>query len=270
MQKIVPLVWNTLYAARLLTGLVTLVFSLAPIGPASAVDVWLTTGDKSSLLEQGQDLIFEPGVGSGGLSISVTPTTTYQTMRGFGASLTDSSAWLLHNAMSTSQRDELMGLLFSPETGVGFSYLRLPMGASDFVSPSSGFYTYNDLPNGQTDPAHTQFSIAHDQAYIIPELQQVLAINPDLQLMASPWSAPAWMKDSGSLIGGQLQTRYHASFALYFQRFVEAYAAEGLTIDAVSLQNEPLYSPSNYPGMTMTAAQQIDIIKKPPGAAIHQ
>jgi len=226
---------------------------------ASAIEVWLTTGDKSSLLEQQQDLIFQPGSGSGGFTINVTPTTTFQTIEGFGASLTDSSAWLIENEMSSSQRNDLMNLLFDPTNGVGMNYLRLPMGASEFTA--SGFYTYNDLPGGQTDMTQSQFSIAYDQQYIIPQLQQALAINPDLKLMGSPWSAPAWMKTNSSLIGGQLQSQYYGSYATYFQKYIEAYAAEGLVIDAITLQNEPLATPVNYPGMSMSSTQQIDLIK---------
>ncbi len=226
---------------------------------AAAVDVWLTTGDRSSLLDQQQDLVFQPGNGSGGFTITVDPSTTYQTIDGFGASLTDSSAWLIENELNSTQRDKLMNLLFDPANGVGLSYLRQPMGAPDFTA--SGHYSYNDLPPGQTDASQSQFSIAHDQQYIIPQLLQAQAINPSLSIMASPWSAPGWMKTSGSLIGGSLQTQYHASYALYFRKFVEAYAAEGIEIDAVTLQNEPLFSPSNYPGMTMSSAQQGDIIK---------
>ena len=224
-----------------------------------AVDVWLTTGDQTSLLEEQPDLAFQPGVGSGGFTIDVTPSTTYQTIEGFGAALTDSSAWLIENELNATQQADLMDLLFSPSSGIGINYLRLPMGASDFTA--SGFYTYNDLAGGQTDPSQAQFSIAHDQQYIIPQLQQALAINPDLKLMGSPWSAPAWMKTNGSLIGGSLQTQYYGSYATYFQKFIESYAAEGLTIDAITLQNEPLFTPVNYPGMSMTSAQQADLIK---------
>ena len=227
--------------------------------PLYAVDVWLTTGDKSSLLEEQQDLLFQPGSGSGGFTINVTPSTTYQTVQGFGAALTDSSAWLIENELNSSQRNDLMNMLFDSELGIGISYLRLPMGASDFTA--SGFYTYNDLPSWQTDVAQNQFSISHDQQYIIPQLQQALAINPDLKLMGSPWSAPAWMKTSGSVIGGSLQSQYYSSYATYLKKYIEAYAAEGISIDAITLQNEPLSTPTNYPSMSMTSAEQIDLVK---------
>jgi glucosylceramidase len=180
-------------------------------------------------------------------------------MRGFGASLTDSSAWLIDQRLNATQRSALVESLFSTAQGAGMNYLRLPMGASDFTA--SGFYTYNDLAPGQTDINQSQFSIAHDQAYIVPLLQQIKSVNPELQLMASPWSAPAWMKTNDSLFGGQLNSQYRNSYALYFRKFLQAYAAEGLPIDAITLQNEPLFEPNDYPSMGMTAADQAALVR---------
>jgi glucosylceramidase len=230
-----------------------------PQSPAArAVNIWLTSGDKSQLLKQNADVVFEPGTGSGGTLITVSPTTTFQTMSGFGAALTDSSAWLMQNRMNPTQRDKLLQQLFSPESGIGINYLRLPMGASDFTA--SGFYSYNDNPPGGSDPSQANFSIAHDEAYIIPQLQRAKELNPDLKIMASPWSAPAWMKTNSSLTGGSLRTNYEASYALYLAKFVQACEAEGLPIDALTLQNEPLHT-SNYPTMSMSATQQTNLIK---------
>lgn len=227
------------------------------VSAARAVDVWITTGDKTSLLKQQPDVLFEPGAGSGGSLISVVPTTTYQTVSGFGAAMTDSSAWLLQNKMSAAQRDKLMRQLFSPTAGIGLNYLRVPMGASDFTA--SGFYTYNDSPSGGSDDAQAQFSVAHDDATIVPRLQQARQLNPALRLMASPWSAPAWMKTNNSLVGGSLAARWEASYARYLEKFVQAYQQRGLPIDAITLQNEPLNT-SSYPTMSMSAAQQARII----------
>jgi O-glycosyl hydrolase len=224
---------------------------------ASAVDIWLTTGDKSQLLKQQSDVVFLPGVGIGGTLISVVPTTTYQTISGLGAAMTDSSAWLLQNRMSAAQRDKLMGQLFSPTAGIGLNYLRVPMGASDFTA--SGFYTYNDSPSGGSDAAQAQFSVAHDDAYIVPRLQQARQLNPAVRLMATPWSAAAWMKTNNSLQGGSLKDHWEASFALYLQKFIEAYEQRDLPIDTITLQNEPLHT-ANYPTMSMTATQQARII----------
>ena len=225
---------------------------------ARAVDVWLTTGDKSQLLKQNSDVVFQPGTGTGETLIAVSPTTTFQTMAGFGAALTDSSAWLMQNRMSGTQRDKLLQQLFSPESGIGINYLRLPLGASDFTA--SGFYSYNDNPPGGSDPSQSNFSIAHDEAYIIPQLQRAKDLNPELQLMATPWSAPAWMKTNNSMMGGSLRTEYEASYALYLAKSLQAYEAAGLPIDTLTLQNEPLHT-SNYPTMSMSATQQTNLIK---------
>ncbi len=181
-------------------------------------------------------------------------------MVGFGAALTDSSAWLIENKLDQVQRTQLLQSLFSNGQGeAGMNYLRLPMGASDFTA--SGFYTYNDLPVNQTDPNQSQFSIAHDEAYIVPILQQIQAINPELRLMSSPWSAPAWMKTNGALSGGELDPQWYGSYAIYLKKFIDAYAAHGLPIDTITLQNEPLFTPGDYPSMGMSAATQAQLIK---------
>jgi glucosylceramidase len=225
---------------------------------AAAVNVWVTAGDKSQLLTQQSDFLFQPGTGTGGTPISVIPTTTYQTISGFGAAMTDSSAWLLQNKLTATQRDKLMRQVFSPQSGIGINYLRVPLGASDFTA--TNFYTYDDNPPGGTDEFQQQFTVAHDQAYIIPRLQQANQLNPDLKLMASPWSAPAWMKTNNSLQGGSLAAQWEGSYALYLAKSVEAYQAAGLPFDTITLQNEPLNT-SNYPTMSMSAAQQVDLIK---------
>ena len=234
--------------------------TLVSVSTTWGVDIWVTTGDKSQLLKQQTDLLFQAGTGSGGTAITVVPSTTYQTISGFGAAMTDSSAWLFQNELTVAQRDKLMRQMFSPSSGIGLNYLRVPMGASDFTA--SGNYSYNDNPVGGTDEFQTQFSIAHDEAYIVPRLQQALALNPDLKLMGSPWSAPGWMKTNGSMIGAgaSLKTQWEASYALYLTKFVQAYTAAGLPIDTLSLQNEPLHT-TNYPTMSMSATQQTNIIK---------
>ncbi len=226
---------------------------------SAAVNVWITSGDRTSLLSQKVDALFDSGVGQGGIRVDINPAQTYQTIDGFGAAMTDSSAWVLNNLLNATQRQQLMQNLFSPQSGIGISYLRVPMGASDFTA--SGQYSYDDMPPGQTDPNLTHFSIAHDQAYIIPQLLTARGLNPQLHLMASPWSAPGWMKTSGSMIGGSLATQWSAAYAQYFEKFIQAYGAAGLPIDTISLQNEPLYVPTDYPGMGMSATQQTDLIR---------
>lgn len=245
--------------SKISKGLLAFAIASAAATPCLAVDVWITSGDKSRLLSQQPDVVFQPGVGGSGTVITVNASQTFQTMEGYGAAMTNSSASLIQNQLNASQRERLMQDLFSGEDGIGLNYLRLAIGASDFTA--DGFYTYNDLPSGQTDASQSNFSIDPDRTTILPSLEQVRGVNPDLRLMASPWSAPGWMKTSGSVIGGSLAPQWEASYATYLQKFVEAYAAEGHPIDTLTLQNEPLHLPTNYPGMSMSVQQQIDLIK---------
>ncbi len=193
------------------------------------------------------------------VTIELDPTTSFQEMDGFGASLTDSSAHLIATALTDTQRQDLLEDLFDPNLGIGLSYLRQPMGSSDFRVSD---YTYDDMPTGQTDYNLNSFSIAHDQTYIIPLLQQAMAVNPGLNLMGSPWSAPAWMKTSEQLGYGRLidSDPVYDSYAEYFVKFIQTYAANGLMVDAITLQNEPQYEPYSYPGMRMEPADQIRLV----------
>ncbi|QDT69622.1 O-Glycosyl hydrolase family 30 [Planctomycetes bacterium MalM25] len=239
--------WPVLLAAAML---------LSAAAPAPGVNVWITSGDQSRLFAQQPDIVFGPG---GGNTITIDPTDRYQTMEGYGAAVTNSSASLLQNQLSVGQRERLMDDLFSPTEGAGLNYLRLAIGASDFTA--DGFYTYNDLPAGQTDGPQSNFSLDPDRATILPSLDDARAVNPAIRLMGSPWSAPAWMKTSGSLIGGGLAPQWRGSYATYLRKFAEAYAAEGHPIDSLTLQNEPLFTPGDYPGMAMSAVEQIDLVK---------
>ncbi len=235
--------------------------------PETAVQVWVTMPDKSLLLERQEDVSFGRAADPETLTVAVDDGVRYQRMEGFGASLTDSSAWLIANRLSERQREELMKLLFDHEAGIGISYLRLPMGASDFAL---GLYSYNDMPQGEADPELSRFSIEHDRAYVVPLLKQALAINPELSLMASPWSPPGWMKTSDSLIGGNLRPDSYEAFARYFVKFLEAYRDEGVPIGAITLQNEPHHVPSDYPGMRMNAEEQTLLVKKHVGPALRE
>ncbi|MCC3376325.1 glycoside hydrolase family 30 beta sandwich domain-containing protein [Cohnella sp. REN36] len=190
-------------------------------------------------------------------TVTIDEALTFQEIDGFGASFTDSSAYLIHQILEPEQRSQLMRALFDPKDGIGLSVLRNPMGASDYARD---FYSYNDLPAGETDAELKRFSIAHDEEDIIPLLQEAVRLNPYIKLMASPWSPPGWMKTSGSMIGGELRRQYYSVYANYFVRYIKAYAANGLPIYAVTPQNEALYSPGHYPGMMMLPEAQIDFI----------
>ena len=222
------------------------------------VRVWLTSADQSRLLEPQPDIAFGSDA-DGERAIYVNENNQYQQMDGFGASMTDSSAWLIYTQMPEAQRKALMSRLFSPTDGIGISVMRIPMGASDFVNGPP--YTYDDMPPGQADPELAHFSIEHDKAYIIPAIQDALKLNPGLKLIASPWSPPAWMKTSGSLLSGTLQRQYYAAFAHYFVKFIQAYQAEGLRIYAITIQNEPYYEPYTYPGMRLEPVDEAELVK---------
>ena len=238
------------------------------LAAGETVGVWVTTADQTQLLQQQANLTFATDSGTNPVTVDVNPAVTYQSIDGFGASLTDSSASLICGKLTTAQRDTLLNNLFNPTTGIGISFLRQPMGASDFSS--IGNYSYDDMPAGQTDPNLTNFNITHDLQCIIPLLKQIKTINPAIKLMANPWSPPGWMKTSGSMIGGNLQTQFRSAWANYFVKFVQAYAAQGLPIDYISMQNEPLYIPPGYPGMGMSASEQATLLGTYLGPAFAQ
>jgi glucosylceramidase len=263
------------FALRVLAGiciiivvLLTVVFvSRSLSGTAgTGVNVWLTTSDGSNRLTAQPGLTFTSGSQRDDSStIDVNEHQQFQQMDGFGAAVTDSSAWLIYTQMSTNQRNNLMERLFDPVNGIGISFVRIPMGASDFSV--NGPYSYDDLPPGQTDPTLSKFSINHDMAYILPLLKQALALNPLLKFMANPWSPPAWMKTNGSMFGtsnGQIGTLIPSDYgplAQYFVKFIQAYQAQGIPIYAITPQNEPGYAPDTYPGMIFSASDESKFIQ---------
>src|SRR5215469_17340863 len=200
------------------------------------------------------------------LTITVNDAVNYQQIDGFGASATDSSAWLLWNKLTEAQRKEAMGMLFSRTKGIGLSVLRQPMGSSDFALSD---YSCDDLPAGQSDPQLQHFSIDHDRTYLILLLREAIALNPSLKIIASPWSPPGWMKTSGSMIQGALLPSAYPPLAKYFVRFVEEYEAAGVPVYTVTMQNEPMYVPNNYPGMSMTAREQAEFLANYLGPAFR-
>jgi glucosylceramidase len=246
--------------AAIAAAVVTTPAAAAPAGPAPvSAHVWVTTPDGADKLTDLGTVAF----GSAPVTaptIVIDPTLTFQTMQGFGGAITDSAATVLYR-LSPAARAATMRSLFDPVTGDGLDYLRQPIGASDFVATAD--YTYDDLPAGQTDYQQAHFSIAHDQAKILPLLRQAEALNPRLQIIATPWSPPAWMKTSGSLIGGRLidDPRIYRSYALYLLKFVQAYQANGVRVDAITVQNEPQNrTPSGYPGTDMPSWQEEKVI----------
>lgn len=220
------------------------------------VDVWLTLPDQSALLAP-QPALAMGAEAEPGTVIGVDPSQRFQAMVGFGASITDASAWLIQHRMTPAQRDALLRDLFGPAPGIHLSFTRVTIGASDF---SRSHYSYDDRPKGETDPALSHFSLAPAKAEVLPTVRAARAINPRLALMASPWSAPGWMKTSDSLIKGTLRPEAYAPFAEYLRRTIQGYAAEVGPVDYISIQNEPDFEPDDYPGMRLSAAQRAELI----------
>jgi len=192
-------------------------------------------------------------------TVFIDDHATYQTVQGFGAAWTDSAAYLLHEVAKPRAREQAMRALFTREDGgIGLSFMRIAMGASDIARSR---YSYDDQPAGRSDPTLADFSIAHDRKDIIPLIRESLALNPRMTLMATPWSPPGWMKSSGSMIGGTLLPRAGGVFAQYLVKFLRAYRQAGIPVQYLSLQNEPLYEPQDYPGTSMPAATQLTVLR---------
>jgi glucosylceramidase len=188
---------------------------------------------------------------------------TYQTIDGFGYTLTGGSARLIHQ-MAAPDRAKLLQELFSTNgKSIGVSYLRLSIGASDL---DERVFSYDDLPAGETDPTLAKFSLAPDRTHLIPVLKEILAINPTLKMLGSPWSPPVWMKTNGNSKGGSLTLDYYDTYAQYFVKYIQGMAKEGIRIDAITIQNEPLH-PGNNPSLLMLPAEQALFIKKSLGPA---
>jgi glucosylceramidase len=250
------------------TTLLLSAVALLPLSSLAQKDAtfWLTNPDRSALLaEQSPKLAFSKEAPTGQI-IDVDSAKTYQTVDGFGYALTGGSAMLLHH-MDAAKRAALLHNLFTTEgDGIGVSYLRLTIGSSDM---NDHVYSYDDLPDGQTDPEMAHFSLAPDETDVIPVLKEILAINPKIKILASPWSAPLWMKTNGKAQGGVLLPEDFPAYAKYFVKYIEGMKAEGIDIDAITIQNEPL-NEKNTPSMLMLDSEQDDFIAHDLGPAFQK
>ena len=229
----------------------------------SNVDFWVTNGNKNIYLQKQKENLKFDRKNTIYQTIQVDESQTYQTIDGFGFTLTGGSAQSI-NILNAQKRQELLQELFGKnDNSISISYLRISIGASDL---NAAPFTYDDLPLGQTDTNLTQFSLNPDKNDVIPMLKEILAINPQIKIIATPWSAPAWMKDNNGFIGGSLKPEYYGVYANYFVKYIQKMKEEGIAITAITPQNEPLH-PGNNPSMYMTALQQADFIKNHLGPA---
>ncbi|GAA4209219.1 glucosylceramidase [Pedobacter jeongneungensis] len=221
-------------------------------------DVWLTRADRSVLFtKQATGLSFSAAKNDYP-TIVVNEKETFQSIDGFGYALTGGSAQHIIK-MSAPARAALLKELFATDgNNIGVSYIRLSIGASDL---NEKVFSYNDLPEGQTDLAQSKFDLGPDKMDVIPVMKEILAINPKLKIMGSPWSPPLWMKTTYDARGGMLKPEYYDVYAKYLVRYVQEMQKQGIPIDAITIQNEPLH-PGNNPSLLMVAPDQAFFVKK--------
>lgn len=230
--------------------------------PQDNVKFWLTDSKQKKYFTE-QSAITISGPVSGIETITVNTAKLYQVMDGFGFALTGGSALHLFNMDAASRKQLLTELFAYNENNIGVSYLRISIGASD-LDPK--VFSYDDLPFGEIDLEMQKFSLAEDHKYLIPVLKEILSINPDIKILGSPWSAPLWMKTNNNSIGGSLKLEFYGAYSKYLVKYVQEMKKEGITIDAITVQNEPLHS-GNNPSMYMTAYDQAIFIKTSLGPA---
>jgi glucosylceramidase len=239
-------------------------------GASTPVRVTLTTHNLHRALTRMPELRLTPGGWRGARTLDVRDGIRYQQMVGFGGAMTDSSAWLLYDQLTPRIRNEVMEDLFSAG-GIHLNFVRVPIGASDFTATGVP-YTYDDLPPGQTDPPLAHFSIAHDEAYIVPSLQQMLSIDPRVDILSSEWSPPAWMKANDDLSNpqelGTLLPADYEPLAIYFAKFIGAYQADGIRIWGITPQNEP-QATTHYPGLALTPEDEAQFVTQNLAPTLH-
>ncbi|WP_395063933.1 glycoside hydrolase family 30 beta sandwich domain-containing protein [Flavobacterium sp.] len=237
-----------------------------PVSPTvNDVDFWLTKANQTALLQKQTTILGFATTTNLYSNIEVNDTQTYQTVDGFGYTLTGGSAQVINQLNPTAKQALLQELFGTTATSISISYLRISIGASDL---NANPFTYNDLASGQTDLSLTNFSLAPDVNGVIALLKEIVLINPTIKIVATPWTAPLWMKDNNSFTGGSLQTQYYNVYAQYFVKYIQQMQAQGITIDAITPQNEP-ENAGNNPSMLMTSLQQTNFIKNNLGPAFQ-
>ena len=222
---------------------------------AQTVTPWITSGDQTRLLQQQGTVNFGTNSGTNPSTVTINAGTTYQTMDGFGYTLTEGSCEVI-SAMAATQQNQLLNDLYNPVTGLNASVVRISIAASDLSSSS---YSYNETSG---DVNMNNFSLnGPDLTYLIPIIKKIQQINPNIKILATPWSAPRWMKTNNSWVGGSLQTQYYAAYARYFVKYIAAMQAQGIPIWGITPQNEP-ENPHNEPSMLMNSTEQKNFINQ--------
>jgi glucosylceramidase len=254
--------------SKITNSVALLVFALVPLSSFAQKEasIWLTNPDRTALFQlQSPPVPFTSSPAKEPI-IDIDDSKTFQTIDGFGFAVTGGSAQLLMH-MSPDKRAAILRELYADDgNNIGSSYIRVSVGSSDM---NDHVYSYDDMPEGQTDPTMAKFSLDPDKEDVIPVLKEILAINPKIKILASPWSAPLWMKTTGVARGGVLKPEYFAAYADYLVKYIQGMQAAGIPIDTLTIQNEPL-NEKNTPSMLMLESEQEDFIKNHLGPAFKK
>jgi glucosylceramidase len=266
MNQILSLSFNRLLSAAAFACLVlgcSVPQETIPVNGKGDIESWITTGDKKQLLSKSESgLVFTDKTENTSV-ITVDSTKQYQAIDGFGYALTGGSAWLIHEKLDSAEREELLRELFLTDgNNIGINYLRVSIGASDL---DAEVFSYHD----KKDVTLSSFDLGEDKKHLIPVLKQILTLNPNMKIMGSPWTAPSWMKTNNHPKGGSLKPEFYDAYARYFVKYLQRMEAEGIVLDAITLQNEP-ENPKNTPSMLMTAEEQALFVKKHLGPAFEK
>lgn len=249
------------------SGLIIIAFfsatTITSAQKTATASLWLTKADRSVLFEKQKETLNFEAAASNNFTITVDDKQTYQSIDGFGFALTGGSAMHIIRMSADSRTALLKNLFATTENNIGVSYIRLSIGASDL---NEKVFSYDDMPDGQTDPLLEHFNLGPDKQDVIPVMKQILAINPKIKILGSPWSPPAWMKTNNDTRGGRLKPEYWSTYAKYLVKYIQSMKAQGINIDAITVQNEPLH-PGNNPSLLMVAPDEGAFIKNNLGPA---
>jgi len=254
--------------SKITNSVALLVFALVPLSSFAQKEasIWLTNPDRTALFQLQSPPVPFTSLPAKEPIIDIDESKTFQTIDGFGFAVTGGSAQLLMR-MSPNKRAAVLRELYADDgNNIGSSYIRVSVGSSDM---NDHVYSYDDMPEGQTDPTMAKFSLDPDKEDVIPVLKEILAINPKIKILASPWSAPLWMKTTGVARGGVLKPEYFAAYADYLVKYIQGMQAAGIPIDTLTIQNEPL-NEKNTPSMLMLESEQEDFIKNHLGPAFKK
>ncbi|ALM49427.1 glucosylceramidase [Flavobacterium psychrophilum] len=222
-------------------------------GGKNAAGLWITMPDKSAVLQQQPvNVSSNQSKNNNNIQLNINTGTTYQEMDGFGYTLSGGSAMHIAKMSAPARAKFLQEIYGTGVNDLGSSYIRISVGASDL---DEKVFSYNDLPAGQTDVNIEKFDLGYDKLYLIPVLQEILKINPSIKILGSPWSPPVWMKTNGDTRGGSLKPEYQTAYAKYLVKYIQEMKKNGIIIDALTVQNEPLH-PGNNPSLLMVAEDQ--------------